>query len=74
MLFREGSSSALDALDVSGLHLDDAVIQELLKVDRSEWAREVSLIEEHYAQIGDSVPVELVAQLESLASELQSNV
>jgi len=69
-----GKVPALDALDVSGLHLDDAVIQELLKVDRSEWAREVSLIEEHYAQIGDSVPVELVAQLESLASELQSNV
>ena len=60
-----------DALDVSGLDLDDAVIDELLKVDRSEWASEVLLIQEHYAQIGDSVPAELVAQLESLATELQ---
>ena len=69
-----GHVPTADALDVSGLDLDDAVIDELLKVDRSEWAAEVSLIQEHYAQIGNSVPAELVDQLEALASELQVSI
>jgi phosphoenolpyruvate carboxykinase (GTP) len=59
-----------DAIDVSGLGLDDETMKHLLMVDASEWAAEVELIREHYAHIGDSVPQELIAQLEALASGL----
>ena len=59
-----------DALDVSGLDIGDAELEELLKVDVEEWRSELALIEEHYDSIGERLPSEMRGQLGRLAERL----
>jgi phosphoenolpyruvate carboxykinase (GTP) len=58
------------ALDVTGLDLSQAQLDELLEVDTSEWQAEVPLIREHYAKFGDRLPAELSAQVDALEHRL----
>ncbi len=55
----------LDGLEISG---DD--LEELLRVDRTEWLSELPAIEEHYASFDDHLPPELASQLEALRRRL----
>jgi phosphoenolpyruvate carboxykinase (GTP) len=60
-----------DALDLSGLELSDAALEQLLKVDPEEWKVQLPQMHQHYAQFGDTLPDELRAQLEALERRLE---
>jgi len=57
-------------LDLSGLDIGDDDLAELLSVDPEDWAREVSLIEDHFAFIGERLPQAMLAELEDLRTRL----
>ena len=61
-----------DALDLSGLDVPAADLEELLRVDVPGWLSEVSSIEEHYAAFGDRLPAKLREELEKLKARLSS--
>ena len=60
-------------IDTTGMDMDSATIKELLAVDLDGWRREIPLIEEHYAQFGDRLPLQLRVELESLRRRLNSS-
>jgi len=57
-------------LDLSGLDIDDADFNELMRVDRDAWQAELPDIEKHFAQFGEHLPERLKAQLAELAQRL----
>ena len=61
-----------DAIDLTGLNINDTEIKELLKVDKKEWLNEVTSIRQHYANYGDKLPKELHAQLDALEERLNA--
>ncbi|MFC8303828.1 phosphoenolpyruvate carboxykinase (GTP) [Specibacter sp. NPDC057265] len=54
------------SLDLTGLDVSMADIEDALKVVPQEWAAELEGIEQWYARFGDSLPGELAAELEDL--------
>lgn len=60
-----------DAIDVQGLNVSREDMEELLKVNKDEWLREVASIKEYYAKFGDKLPAELKKQLAALEERLQ---
>ncbi len=58
------------ALNVEGLDLSDADLDELLKVDSTDWRNEVPLIREHFATFGDRLPPELAQEIDDLERRL----
>jgi phosphoenolpyruvate carboxykinase (GTP) len=58
------------SLDVEGLDVSEDDIQTALHVDCDEWRKEIPLIEEWFAKIGEKLPAPLVTQLEELKSRL----
>ena len=60
-----------EALDLSGLDLSDAALQQLLEVDPERWQAQLPQVHEHYAQFGDTLPSELREQLEALERRLE---
>jgi phosphoenolpyruvate carboxykinase (GTP) len=58
------------AINVEGLKVTPADIEELLTVHDDEWRDEVPRIEEHFAQFGDRLPARLDAQLKDLEARL----
>ncbi|MEC9034817.1 MAG: phosphoenolpyruvate carboxykinase (GTP) [Actinomycetota bacterium] len=67
-----GNVPSPNDLDLDGLDLTESRLRELLSVDNSRWAEEVSLIESHFAFIGERLPNTLVNELEELKHRLQS--
>ena len=61
-----------DGLDLAGLDIADADIQELLQVDIDGWKAELPGIEEHYAKFGSGLPAALTEELASLRQRLES--
>jgi phosphoenolpyruvate carboxykinase (GTP) len=59
-----------DALDTSGLDIDDAALDLLLTVDDEIWREESALVPEHYERFGDHLPAELWAQHKALVERL----
>ncbi|MCU1548379.1 MAG: phosphoenolpyruvate carboxykinase [Arthrobacter sp.] len=59
-----------DSLDLTGMDLTEAHVEDAVRVDAAEWAAELASIEEWYAQFGDSLPEALQAELEGLKSRL----
>jgi phosphoenolpyruvate carboxykinase (GTP) len=57
-------------LDLSGLQMPDADLQELLHVDAEGWKAEAASIHEHFAKMGDHVPAELHTELKALEQRL----
>ena len=57
-------------INVDGLDIDQAVIEELLTVDKATWLEEVKGIKEFYAQFGDRLPKELEEKLAELEKRL----
>jgi phosphoenolpyruvate carboxykinase (GTP) len=58
------------AVDTEGLGLDGVVLAELLAVDPEAWRAEIPLIEDHYAGLGERLPVELRDELDALEKRL----
>jgi len=67
-----GRVPAPGALDLSGLKLAPASVEELLRVDAAEWRREAASIKEHYAKLGSRVPQGLHDELAALEARLKS--
>ena len=67
-----GYMPALGAIDISGLNVSDAEMQELLKVNNDEWLGEVESIKAHYATYGENLPGELTKQLSDLEKRLKA--
>ncbi|MFZ5974750.1 MAG: phosphoenolpyruvate carboxykinase (GTP) [Bacillota bacterium] len=65
-----GYMPADGAIDLAGLDISPADMEELLKVNKEEWLAEVASIKEHYAKYGERLPEELTAQLNALEKRL----
>jgi phosphoenolpyruvate carboxykinase (GTP) len=65
-----GNVPAKDAIDVEGLDVSPADMELLLHVDPEEWRREVPLIRDHFARLGDHLPGELTDELDRLERRL----
>ena len=59
------------AVDVSGLDVTDAQMEELLHVDVEEWLNEIALIREHYERFGEKLPEALSDELAALEARLR---
>ncbi len=57
-------------IDTNGLDVTPDDMAELLRVDPEEWRAEVPSIEEHYANLGERVPIELRDELKGLEKRL----
>jgi phosphoenolpyruvate carboxykinase (GTP) len=67
-----GLVPAPGGIDVDGLNVAAEDMAELLRVDPEEWRAEVPSIEEHYATLGERLPVELRDELDALEKRLSS--
>jgi phosphoenolpyruvate carboxykinase (GTP) len=65
-----GLVPAPGALDVSGLDMTDEDVAKAVAVDVEEWKKELPLIDEWFAKIGDRLPEQLHAELEGLKARL----
>lgn len=59
-----------DAIDISNLNVTSQTMDELLKLDRTEWKKEVENIREYYKIFGDTLPTELLEELNALEKRL----
>jgi phosphoenolpyruvate carboxykinase (GTP) len=59
-----------NGLNLEGLELSAAGLEELLRVDRDEWAEEVPEIRAFYDRFGGRLPAELNESLDKLAQRL----
>ena len=67
-----GYMPTANAIDVNGLDVSAAEMQELLKVNKEEWLNEVESIKAHYATYGAKLPAELQNQLAALEARLKA--
>ena len=58
------------AINIEGLKVSQADLDELLTVSVDDWRREVPSIREHFATFGDHLPAALHAQVDALAARL----
>ncbi len=58
-------------LDLTGLDIDAATLDELLSVDKEVWKGEVDGIKEYFAQFGDKLPKGIADQLANLENNLK---
>ena len=65
-----GILPTVDAIDTTGLDIDDADLVTLLSVDVEGWKEAVPQIREHYAQFGDKLPAALPVALDTLEARL----
>src|SRR5690606_2564176 len=55
-----------DALDTSGLDIDDATLETLLSIDNEEWKTEVAGVREYFESFGDRLPAKLRERLDQV--------
>ncbi|MDP6649464.1 MAG: phosphoenolpyruvate carboxykinase (GTP) [Acidimicrobiales bacterium] len=67
-----GLMPTVDAIDRTGIDVDDAAMERLLDVDPTAWEAELAMIEEHYDALGERLPAELRRQLEGLRDRLDA--
>ncbi|MCP4482684.1 MAG: phosphoenolpyruvate carboxykinase (GTP) [bacterium] len=63
----------LGDIDVNGLGLSEATVEDLFAIDKEGWLAEITSIEEFYAKIGDRLPARLQAELDKLKDRLTDN-
>ncbi len=66
-----GYVPAPGALDVQGLDIGEAELEELFRVDREGWLREAASIREYYATFGPRFPHQLFTELDALEGRLR---
>jgi phosphoenolpyruvate carboxykinase (GTP) len=59
-----------ESIDLEGLEMTPAEVEEAVRVDAAEWEAELASIEEWYAKFGDSLPAALISELEGLKARL----
>ena len=67
-----GNLPANGALDLDGLDVSAEDLAQLLRVDVDGWLHELPLIREYYAQFGDRMPKQLLAELDALRERLEA--
>ena len=67
-----GNLPGKGSLDLSGLDICDADLDELLKVDNKEWLDVIPAMREHYAKFGDKLPKALAGELDALEARLKA--
>jgi phosphoenolpyruvate carboxykinase (GTP) len=65
-----GYVPAKGSIDTSGLNVSDNDMDEITKVDKTQWMAELELINEHYNKFGEKMPAELKNQLNGLTDRL----
>jgi len=60
------------SLDLTGLDIADADVEQLLDVNIDEWLQKVPMFKEHYAKFGSKLPVELNGELAALEQRLHA--
>ena len=58
------------AINVEGLNVTPADMEELLTVHEDEWRREVPHIRDHFAQFNERLPTKLAAFVDDLEARL----
>ena len=58
-------------INVEGLDIAPAVLDDLLSVDKESWLADIANIKDFYAQIGDRIPAELKEELAALEARLE---
>jgi phosphoenolpyruvate carboxykinase (GTP) len=66
-----GNLPTADALDLTGLSISPAQVDELLTVDRDVWTREAALIKDHLDTFGAHLPKELWEEYQALLDRLE---
>ena len=66
-----GYVPAPGGVDIGGLDVTDAQMEELLHVDTEEWLNEIALIREHYERFGEKLPEALSDELDALEARLR---
>jgi phosphoenolpyruvate carboxykinase (GTP) len=66
-----GRLPTIDALDFSGLNLDETAIAELLRVEVDGWLQEIPMIRDYYKKFGNHVSAELLKELDDLEARLE---
>jgi phosphoenolpyruvate carboxykinase (GTP) len=66
-----GNVPAPGAIDIADIDVSPADMEQLLEVDPDDWRRELPLIREHYAGLGDRLPAALVDELDRLEGRLE---
>ena len=65
-----GRLPVLSEMDLDGVDITEADLEELFRLDPESWMAEVDLTEEYFAQFDDRVPTELRDQLQGLRNRL----
>ncbi|MFC9442008.1 MULTISPECIES: phosphoenolpyruvate carboxykinase (GTP) [unclassified Brevibacterium] len=65
-----GFTPTEDGLDTEGLDFTEEQLRKALAIKPEEWETELASIEEWYAELGDSVPTELRAEVDKLREHL----
>ncbi len=60
----------VEDLDLTGLEIDPADMEEVLRVDKDAWLQESEQIEENFKSYGERMPQELFDELEALKKRL----
>ncbi|MDR2665933.1 MAG: phosphoenolpyruvate carboxykinase (GTP) [Endomicrobium sp.] len=55
-----------NSIDLSGLDIKKETMEKLLKIDRKDWKKEISMIEDFYAKFGNKIPMDLRNHLSNL--------
>jgi len=65
-----GNVPTVDAIDRTGLDIDDEMMAKILEVDNDAWRQEIPLVEGHFAFIGERLPTEMRDELADLEKRL----
>jgi phosphoenolpyruvate carboxykinase (GTP) len=65
-----GRVPSTEALDTNGLDLPESTVEALLAVDPDSWRAELPALEQHYTDLGGTVPRKLRDELEKLEKRL----
>lgn len=65
-----GNLPKIGSIDLVGLHIKEAAVEELLRVDIKGWMQEYASVEAYFEQFGEKLPKELRMQLDRLKGAL----
>ena len=65
-----GMLPTVDAIDRTGIDVEDATMRELVSVSKDDWKQEVVGVGEFFAKFGDRLPAEMERQRNALAKRL----
>jgi phosphoenolpyruvate carboxykinase (GTP) len=66
-----GYLPAPDNIDTNGLNISNSELEQLLKVDKEQWLKEIALIREYYSKLGSNLPNEMNEQLNALEERVK---